>query len=258
MKRAGLPALFYCLLTRCAQCSPGKIPVQTGFNTFRQELIVLKKILISIQGKTLILQYQVRPALVRSGSGWTGYISVLPSAELSRFDLKGLSPEMFCVNISDMVNIRGLFSGIVENERQIPVARWTMNQEDYRKAISKEPVKLTHPRIVNLLASLPGYTQEADNQFIDFEVCVVPRATAEDTESSGYRLTIVTDDIGDKIAPYAYYSLDMHTAEGWQGYPPPPVDHEAVRNALTNKLQAISQAGVQLTRVYDETDYVIA
>jgi hypothetical protein len=31
-----------------------------------------------------------------------------------------------------------------------------------------------------------------------------------------------------------------------------------VRNALTNKLQAISDAGVQLTQVYDQTDYAAA
>jgi len=218
----------------------------------------LKKILISIQGKTLILQYQVRPALVRNGAGWTSYISVLPSAELSRFDLKGLTPEMFCVNLSDMVNIRALYSGIVENERQTPVARWSMNQDDYHNAISKESAKLTHLQIVSLLAALPGYAQESDGQFIDFEESVIPHAAAENSEASGYRITVVTDDIGDKIAPYAYYSLDVHTAEGWQGYPPPPEDQESVRDALTNKLQAIRDAGVQLTQVYDETDYALA
>ena len=218
----------------------------------------MKKILISIQGKTLILQYQVRPALVRNGAGWTSYISVLPSAELSRFDLKGLTPEMFCVNLSDMVNIRALYSGIVENERQTPVARWSMNQDDYHNAISKESAKLTHLQIVSLLAALPGYAQESDGQFIDFEESVIPHAAAENSEASGYRITVVTDDIGDKIAPYAYYSLDVHTAEGWQGYPPPPEDQESVRDALTNKLQAIRDAGVQLTQVYDETDYALA
>ncbi|MBZ0092958.1 MAG: hypothetical protein K8F27_12160, partial [Sulfuricellaceae bacterium] len=45
-------------------------------------------------------------------------------ADLSRFDLRGLTPEMFCVNISDAVNIRGVLSGNVENEQQIFVARW--------------------------------------------------------------------------------------------------------------------------------------
>lgn len=218
----------------------------------------MKKILIAIQGKTLILQYQVRPALVRNGAGWTSYISVLPSAELSRFDLKGLTPEMFCVNISDMVNIRGLHSGIVENERQLPVARWSMNQDDYLDAISKESAKLTHLQIVGLLAALPGYLQEADGQFIDFEECVTSPATEEDSASSGYRLTIVTDDIGDKIAPYAYYSLDVHTSQGWRESPPPPAHHGVVREALMSKLQAISKAGVQLTQVVDETDHAAA
>jgi hypothetical protein len=218
----------------------------------------LKKILISIQGKTLILQYQVQPALVRNGAGWTSYISVLPSAELARFDLKGLTPEMFCVNISDVVNIHGLFSGVVENERQIPVARWSMNQDDYHNALSKESAKLTHLQIVSLLAALPGYAQESDGQFIDFEESVIPHAAAEDSEASGYRLTIVTDDIGGKVAPYAYYSLDVHTAEGWQGCPPPPEHHELVRNALSNKLHAIRDAGIQLTQAYDETDYALA
>ncbi|BCB25251.1 hypothetical protein SKTS_01370 [Sulfurimicrobium lacus] len=215
----------------------------------------MKKIFISIQGKTLILQYQVQPALVRNGSGWASYIAVLPCTELSRFDLKGLTPEMFCVNISDMVNVRGLFSGTVENERQLHVANWVMNQDDYLAAISGESAKLTHPQIVSLLVSLPGYLQEADGQFIDFEERTVRHASAEGSASSGYRLTIVTDDIGDKVAPYAYYSLDVHAEEGWLGCPPPPSHHESVRSALTYKLQTIREAGVELTQIYDETDY---
>ena len=224
----------------------------------RLEEIILKKILITIQGKTLILHYQVKPGLVRKGSGWASYIQVLPSAELARFDLKGLTPEMFCVNISDMVNIRGLFSGQVENERQVTVARWEINHEDYLQAISTQAAKLTHLQIADLLASLPGYLQETDNQFIDFEESVVPHETGEPGAFSGYRLTIVTEDIEDKIAPYAYYNLDTHTAEGWQGYPPPQADYEPIRAALENKLQAIREAGVPLTQVDDETDYAIA
>lgn len=218
----------------------------------------MKKILITIQGKTLILHYQVKHGLVRKGSGWATYIQVLPSSELARFDLKGLTPEMFCVNISDMVNIRGLFSGQVENERQVPVARWEMNHEDYLQATGTLAAKLTHLQIVNLLAPLPGYIQEADNQFIDFEERVVPHETEEHATFSGYRLTIVTEDIEDKVAPYAYYNLDTHTPEGWQGYPPPQADYEPIRIALENKLQAIREAGVQVTQVYDETDYAIA
>jgi hypothetical protein len=218
----------------------------------------LKKILITIQGKTLILHYQVKPGLVRKGSGWASYIQVLPSAELARFDLKGLTPEMFCVNISDMANIRGLFSGQVENERQVTVARWEINHEDYLQAISTQAAKLTQLQIVDLLASLPGYLQETDNQFIDFEESVVPHETGGPGAFSGYRLTIVTEDIEDKIAPYAYYNLDTHTPEGWQGYPPPQADYAPIRAALENKLQAIREAGVPLTQVDDETDYAIA
>lgn len=223
----------------------------------RLEEIILKKILITIQGKTLILHYQVKPGLVRKGSGWASYIQVLPSAELARFDLKGLTPEMFCVNISDMANIRGLFSGQVENERQVTVARWEINHEDYLQAISAQAAKLTHLQIADLLASLPGYLQETDNQFIDFEESVVPHETGEPGAFSGYRLTIVTEDIEDKVAPYAYYNLDTHTPEGWQGYPPPQADYAPIRAALENKLQAIREAGVPLTQVDDETDYAI-
>ena len=218
----------------------------------------MKKILITIQGKTLILYYQVKHGLVRKGSGWANYIEVLPSDELAKFDLKGLTPEMFCVNIADMVNIRGLFSGQVENERQVPVARWELNHEDYLHTTSSHVAKLTHLQIVDLLASLPGYIQETDNQFIDFEESVVPHETGEPATFSGYRLTIVTEDIEDKIAPYAYYNLDTRTPEGWQGYPPPQADYEPIRTALENKLQAIREAGVQITQVYDETDYAIA
>ncbi len=216
----------------------------------------MKKVLISIQGKTLILQYQVNPALVRNGSGWASYITVLPSSELSRFNLKGLTPDMFCVNISDAVNIRGLLSGSAENEQQTPVARWELNADDYRQAISDSSLNLTHLKIVNLLDSLPDYVQQADGQFIDFEARIVPHA--DNTLFSGFRLTIVTEDIGDKAAPYAYYNLDVHTADGWQGYPPPQADYEAIGTALADTLQAISEAGVRLTQVYDETDYAIA
>ena len=214
----------------------------------------MKKILIKLQGKTLILPYQIKPGLVRNTTGWASYIEVLPSAELASFNLKGLTPEMFCVNISDMVNIRGLFSGVVENEQQLAVAHWEMNEEAHLHAMRNLTVKLTHLQIVNLLEALPGYVRELDNQFIDFEESVVPLGAGERATFGGYRLTVVTEDMGDKIAPYAFYNLDTRTAEEWLGIPP-PADHEAVKNAITNKLQAIIEAGVQLTQVYDETDY---
>ena len=219
----------------------------------QHEKFALKKILVRLQGKTLILHYHVKPGLVRDGAGWATYIEVLANAELARFDLKGLTPEMFCVNIADMVNIRGLFSGAVENEQQIAVAHWEMNEEAYLRAMRAPALKPTHRQIVNLLENLPGYVQELDDQFIDFEEDVV----AHGTGFSGYRLTIVTDDMGDKIAPYAFYNLDTRNAEGWQGIPPPPADREAVRDAMARKLQAIVEAGVQVIQVYDESDYAL-
>jgi len=218
----------------------------------------LKKILITIQGRTLILHYQVKHRLALKNTGLASYIEVLPSAELARFDLKGLSPEMFCVNISDMVNIRGLHSGQVENERQIPVARWEMNLEEYKQAISAPASNLTHQQIAALLASLPGYIRESGDQDIDFEENVVLHPMDGITMFSGYRLTIVTENIEGDNTIYAYYSLDTHSAEGWLGAPPPLTDHETVRAALAKKLQAIRDAGVGITQVYDETDYALA
>jgi len=218
----------------------------------------LKKILITIQGRTLILPYQVKHRLKLNDAGLASYIEVTPSSELARFDLKGLTPEMFCVNISDMVNFRGLYSGQVENERQIAVARWEMNLEEYKQATSTPAGNLTHQQIAVLLASLPGYLHESGAQDIDFEENVVPHASAETNIFSGYRLTIVTENIEGSIASYAYYILDTRSTEGWQGVPPPPADYEPIRAALAKKLQAIRDAGVQITQVLDETDYALA
>lgn len=214
----------------------------------------MKKILVKIQGKTLILPYQIRPA----PPGGSAYITVPPSDELARFNLKGLTPEMFCVNIADMVNIRRLFSGTVENEQQAAVARWEMNKEEYRLAASIMTVKPTHRQIADLLATLPGYVRESDGQFIDFEESVVAGEARGEPVFSGYRLTVVTEDIGERIAPYAYYTLDTRTETGWRDIPPPPAHHEAVRGALSKQLQAIAATGVTLSEVYDQTDYVLA
>ncbi len=212
----------------------------------------MNKILIKLQGRTLILHYQVKPALVRAGAGWAAYIEVLPNSELARYDLKGLTPEMFCVNIADMVNLRGLYSGAVENERQIGVAHWEINEEGYRQAISAAKVTLTHLQIVGCLEKLAGYVQELDGQFIDFEEWgIVLGAPA-----GGYRLSVVTQDIGDKIAPYAFYNLDTRTSLGWQGFPPPPEHHPAIHAAIAAKLQTLRAAGVAITEIYNETDYV--
>ena len=68
--------------------------------------MILNKILITIQGRTLILYYQIRQRPLAMGAKPVQYIAVLPAPELARFNLKGLTPEMFCVNIADMVNIR--------------------------------------------------------------------------------------------------------------------------------------------------------
>lgn len=212
----------------------------------------MNKILIKLQGRTLILHYQVKPALVRDGAGWAAYIEVLPNSELARYDLKGLTPEMFCVNIADVVNLRGLYSGAVENERQIGVAHWEINEDGYRQAIRAAKATLTHLQIVGCLESLAGYVQELDGQFIDFEESGVPPGAP----TSGYRLSVVTQDIGDRIAPYAFYNLDTRTSQGWQGFPPPPEHHPALRAAIAAKLDAIRAAGVPLTETHDETDYL--
>lgn len=204
-----------------------------------------------MQGKTLILHYQVKRAV----GGAKAYIAVLPSSGLAEFNLKGLTPEMFCVNISDMVNLRGLISGAVENEQQITVAHWEMNEEEYRHATAEQVQKPTHRQIVALLETLPGYVQELDEQFVDFEENVISHEADGHIVFSGYRLTVVTEDMGEKPAPYAFYNLDTRTAEGWQDIPPPPTDHAAVRAAVAEKLQAIREAGVPITQAHDETDY---
>jgi len=217
----------------------------------------LNKLLITIQSRTLILYYQIRQKPADMGGSRAQYIAVLPSAELDRFNLKGLTPEMFCVNIADMVNIRGLYSGQVENERQVPVAKWEMNYDEYLELKNNAATPLTHSEIVNLLAALPGYVQETDDQYIEFEERVVPHQTGDHTTFSGYRLSVMTEEIEDQITTSAFYYLDTCTAAGWQGYPPPRADFEAIQIALKHTLDAISAAGVDLLQVSDETDYAI-
>ena len=107
------------------------------------------------------MHYQVKQGQERKGTGWANYIQVFPSAELSRFNLKGLTPEMFCVNISDMVNIRGMYSGQVENEKQIPVAKWEINYDEYLQLKNTVTSRLSHKQIVNLLAAMSGYVGES-------------------------------------------------------------------------------------------------
>jgi hypothetical protein len=217
----------------------------------------LNKILITIQGRTLILTYQIKQGLERKGSGWANYIQVLPSAELARFNLKGLTPEMFCVNISDMVNIRGLYSGQVENERQQAVAKWALNYDEFLQLRSSVATQLSHQQLVNLLASMPGYIQETDGQYIEFEERVVPHERDGNTTCSGYRLTLMTEEIEGDISTRAYYYLDTCKSEGWQETLPPQQDYEPIQIALAKTLQHISDAGVRITAVNDETDYAI-
>jgi hypothetical protein len=226
---------------------------QTGINK-----IILNKILITIQGRTLLLFYQLKQGLQANGTGSSNYIQVLPSAELARFNLKGLTPEMFCVNIADMVNIRGMYTGQVENEKQIPVAKWALNYDEFLQLKNALISQLSHKQIVKLLSNLPGYVGESDDQYIDFEERVVTHPSGDHTSFSGYRLSIMTEEVEGHISTHAYYYLDTCTGDGWQDMPPPQGDYAAVRSALENKLQQIREAGVRISAANDETDYLIA
>lgn len=214
----------------------------------------MQKIVVTLAGKTCILRYQILPGGSRDGLTWDTYIAVQPCAELARFNLKGLSPAMFCVNIADAVNTHRVCAGVVENERQMPVARWHMNADDYRRALQAGVTQPSHAAIVHALKHLPGYVQAIDGQCLDFEAVVVPDAPV----ASGYQLSIVTEDVGERRAAFAFYSLDTHDTTGWRGYPPPQAHLPKVRAALDAQLRAIGEAGVMLTQVIDETDYVIA
>ena len=217
----------------------------------------MNKLLITIQGRTLILYYQIRHRVADNGSHRAQYIAVLPAPELDRFNLKGLTPEMFCVNIADMVNIRGQYSGQVENERQVPVAKWHMDYDEFLQLKNTVSAPLTHDKSVSLLAPLDGYLSESDNQYIEFEERVISRETDDEVTGSGYRLTIMTEEIEDEINTSAFYYLDTFNSAGWLGYPPPQNELDTIQSALNNKLEAIKQAGVGLVQVSDETDYAI-
>jgi hypothetical protein len=214
----------------------------------------MQKILISIAGKTCILRYHILPGGSRDGLSWDAYIAVQPSAELARFNLKGLTPAMFCVNIADAVNTHHACAGVVENERQQAVARWQLDELDYGRALRAGVNPPGHAAVVHALKQLPGYVQAIDGQCLDFEAVVVPDAPL----ASGYQLSVVTEDVGERRAPFAFYSLDTHDATGWRGYPPPQAHLPPVRAALDAQLRAIAEAGIQLTQVIDETDYIIA
>lgn len=211
----------------------------------------MQKILVTLQGNTLILPYEVKSGLLRNGSGWAAYIRIPPAQDLTRFDLRGLTPDMFCINIADSVNVRGQLSGVVENEQQLPVAQWTIDAADYRQAISA--CRLNHAQMLALLISLPGYVSEDNDEFIEFEGMLAPRNGV--ACASGYRLTVVTQDIGDRTAPYASYNLDTYSGGEWRSIAPPATDHAALHALLKAHIEAIIHAGVPITQQYDSTDY---
>jgi len=218
----------------------------------------LNKLLITIRGRTLILHYLIKHAPEQQGKANTNYIQVLPSSELARYDLKGLTPEMFCVNIADLVNFRGQYNGQVENERQVMVAKWAMNYEEYLQLKNALPAQPNHDQIVALLKHLPGFVRETDCQYIEFEERVVPGDRTNNNNFSGYRLTLLTETVEGSTTTNAFYYLDTYTDQGWQDHPPPKDHHASIQTAVQNQLDAILKAGVTVNQVRDETDYAIA
>lgn len=205
----------------------------------------LNNVLIRIAGKTLILPFQVLLGQLRLDAQYQPYIRVSATADLARFNLRGLTPEMFCVNITDQVNVRGFLSGTVENEQQVPVAQWLIDAEEYHAALQVRP---NHDYWVARLVQLDGYVA-AEEEFIEFGV----RLTGK---KYGYQLTVVTADIGDKVAPYASYQFDSFDENEWLGIAPDARYLPELRQQLAKTLQTITDAGVKLTAVFDETDYV--
>lgn len=205
----------------------------------------------------MILYYQIKYGKTHSASKLSPYITVNPVEALSNFDLKGLSPEMFCMNLADMVNMQGLFKGNIENEHQSPVAHWTMSQDEYLEAIRQTGKTLSHQQIVPILSSMPDYVRESNNQYIDFEACAITHAKSDNKTCSGYKLTIMTEDLDGEIHSYAYFNFDTRSEAGWLNLIPPSSEIEELQNAVNRKLQSIKEAGVEIARIYDETDYVL-
>ncbi len=210
----------------------------------------LNKVLVRILGKTLILPFQMMLGQLRPDLTYQPYIRVLPTADLARFNLRGLTPEMFCVNIADQVNVRGLLSGVVDNEQQVLVAQWLIDEDEYRAALQVKP---DHTYWLARLAQLDGYVATLDDEFVELEMRVMPGAA---DSGYGYRLTVVTADIGDKVAPYASYQFDSYVENDWQGIAPAAEYLPELRQYLAQTVQQIADAGVILTTVFDETDYV--
>lgn len=213
----------------------------------------MNKILINIQGRTLILYYTVRQASIQSPP----YIDVLPSDELSRFNLKGLTPEMFCVNIADMVNLRRKYAGQVENEKQVPVARWSLDRDEILEALNKPALRLKHRQISSMLATLGGYRGDSAGLYIDFEEKVAPQAAENNALHDAYRLTIVTEEVENGAPIRAYYVLGTQNNNGWQEHLPAEANLARIKQAIQNKLQEIRDAGIPVAEARDETDYAL-
>lgn len=246
----------YPTLKKPGHADPGKFCAQTAHCVTMPSPVMknntLNKISLFLQGRPLILHYQVR----QNKPGLPAYIEVTPSAELSEFNLKGLTPEMFCVNIADMVNLRRIFAGVVENEKQLAVARWSIDHQEYLEAIRRPP-SLTQRQIADRLAAIPGFIPSEDQQYADFEACLSPKTAHPSTKSYGYRLTILTEQLNEQTQSRAYYYLDTRRDSVWLDKVPPCELQDTIRQAVRHKLTEISEAGINLQSIEDQTDYAI-
>lgn len=212
---------------------------------------MLNKISLFFQGRPLILHYQTR----QGSSLIPPYIEVVSSAELENFDLKGLTPEIFCMNIADMVNLRNKFSGVVENEKQQIVARWSINAEELQTSLQQLKHSLSHVQLVRLLESLPGYAGESDNTYIDFEERLYMKTLNQQDVYSGFRLTIMTEEITGVFSSQASYILDTYCDMKWTGIPPAQLEHDGIRQSINDKITMFNQLGIKFAQVHDMTDY---
>ncbi len=211
----------------------------------------LNKILVQIQGRTLILFYKVnrlRPEI-------PAYIEVLPSPELGFFNLKGLSPEMFCINLADMVNIHGKYAGTIENEKQVPVAKWAVNYDEIRQALREPHIPaLTMSVAVNRLKSIPGLVNQ-EKEYFDYQDFITWQDQTEPGLQAGYRLTIVLEEIECHPEIYGYYFLGMHDGHTWANEIPPLSSRPALHEMIANKMDEIRHCGLSISTIRDETAY---
>lgn len=210
----------------------------------------LNKILLNIQGRTLILYYRVN----RPRQDIPPYIEVLPSDELSQFNLKGLNPEMFCVNLADMVNIHGKYSGQVLNEKQMPVARWSINPDEIKASLNRQAPQLTLKQAEDLLLSIYGLVSH-DREYFDYQEFSEHPVQTEPELTPGYRLTIVLEEIEGHVESYGYFILDMHDGKAWLEQPPPLSSRSGLIDLIENKLKQIRNGGLKINSLREETDY---